>query len=756
MGFAVMGRFVAPAKAGAVSGVRFSLRRLIDSAAPAFTGATLLLAACSSFSPEMKTGPDDWATTGGDGGKSHHSQLTDITPANVATLGLAWQAELGTNRVLEATPIVIDGVMYTSGVAGRAYAFDAATGKPLWRFEPEVDMQINRTVCCDMANRGVAVARGKVFVSALDGMLYALDAKTGKIIWKTDAVEDHNRGTNSTGAPEVAGDVVVIGNGGAEYDVRGYVSAFDLESGALKWRFHVVPRDPKLGPQDDPDLEAAVKTWDPNSRWDVGGGGAPWDAINYDAETGLVLVGTGNGGPYHTARRSPKGGDQLYLSSIIALDPKTGRLKWHYQETPSDNWDFTATQPMILTHMQVDGADRPVILHAPKNGFLYVLERRDGKLLRANPIVRTNWANSVNLQTGRPNLTPEASDYATSPKIIFPATPGARNWHPASFDPATGLYYAPVQDMGNLMFMSPGAKPYARKRLNNDAALIFGPDIEAALPTLPPPMQAAVKALPAFAQVRAKPYSSELRAIDPLTGKTKWAVPMQGWQDRGGVLTTAGGLLIQGNIAGQLRVFDKASGKLLKAIDTGTSILAAPMTYRVKGVQYIAVMAAWGGGGYPYVPRYSAAYTRGNQGRLLVFKLGGGAVPIPPELPALEVASAPPPQMPGVTPAIIAKGQGLFFSIGCALCHSNQHRSITPDLRRMSDGTHQAFNEIVLKGLLVPNGMPRWDDALTPADADAIHAWLIDTQAKTRADELEKKKRGLPLDAPSLAILSNY
>jgi quinohemoprotein ethanol dehydrogenase len=716
----------------------------------------LLLAACSSPSPEMKIGPDDWANPGGDTGKSHHSLLTDITPANIGKLGYAWSADLGTNRVLEATPVVIDGVMYTSGVAGRAYAFDAATGKELWRFEPQVDMQVNRTVCCDQANRGVAVARGKVFVSALDGMMYALDAKTGAVIWKTDAVEDHERGTNSTGAPEVAGDVVVIGNGGAEYDVRGYVSAFDTETGKLKWRFHVVPRDPKLGPQDDPDLKAAVKTWDPNSRWDVGGGGAPWDAINYDPETGLVLVGTGNGGPYHTARRSPKGGDQLYLSSIIALDPTTGRLKWHYQETPGDNWDYTATQPMILTHMKVDGTDRPVLIHAPKNGFLYLLDRRDGKLLRASAIVRMNWANGVDMKTGRPNLTPASSDYANGPQIVFPATPGARNWHPASYDPASGLYYAPVQDMGNLLFMTPGQKPYAKKMLNNDAALIFSPDLPAALPTLPPPVSTAVKALLAYAEILRKPYTSELRAIDPLTGKTKWATPMQGWQDRGGVLTTASGLLFQGNLAGQLRVFDKASGKLLNAIETGTSILAAPMTYRVKGVQYVAVMAAWGGGGFPYVPRYAAAYTKGNQGRLLVFKLGGGKVPIPADLQKLEVAGEPPVQAAGVTPAIIAQGQGLFFTVGCALCHSNQHRSITPDLRRMSPETHKAFDEIVLKGLLVQNGMPRWDDKLKPADAAAIHAWLIDLQGKTRADELKKQKAGKPLDAPSLAILSSY
>ena len=718
--------------------------------------ASCLTVGCSfGESPETAIGPDDWATTGGDFGKSHHSALTDINPDNVDQLGLAWQVELGTNRVLEATPIVIDGVMYTSGVAGRAYAFEAATGKELWRFEPEIDMQVNRTVCCDMANRGVAVSRGKVFVAALDAQLYALDAKSGKVIWKADTVDDPQRGINSTGAPEVAGDVVVIGNGGAEYDVRGYVSAYDLETGELAWRFHTVPRDPKLGKQDHPDLEAAVKTWDPDSRWDVGGGGTPWDAINYDPETGLVIVGTGNGGPYHTSRRSPKGGDQLYLGSLVALDARTGRVKWHYQQTPGDDWDYTSTQPMILTRMKVDGEDRPVVLHAPKNGFLYVIDRRDGKLLRANPIVRVNWTKGIDPATGKPIPNPEAADYGVNPKIVFPGTPGARNWHPASFDPATGLYYAPVLDIGNLLFMTPGKKPLAKKMLNNDAVLIFTSDLEAALPTLPPPVGDAVRALPAFGMAQKMPWSSELRAIDPLTGKTVWAKPMDGWQDRGGTLTTASGLLIQGNLAGQLRVFDKANGKLLKTIETGTTILAAPMTYRVDGVQYVAVMAAWGGGGYPYVPRYSAAYKRGNQGRLLVFKLGGGPVPIPAELPALQVAPEPPPQQPGVTPALIAKGQALFFG-NCALCHANQHRSITPDLRRMEAATHDVFREIVLEGLLLSNGMPRWDDRLTPEDADAIHAYLIDAQRKTRKDELAKQKRGIPLDAPSLAILSNY
>ncbi len=715
----------------------------------------LALSACAKPAPEMKIGPDDWATTGGDAGKSHHSLMTDITPVNVGTLGLAWQAELGTNRVLEATPVVIGGVMFTSGVAGRTYAFDAATGKELWRFEPDIDMQVNRTVCCDMANRGVAVARGKVFVSALDGMLYALDANTGKIVWKVDAVEDHKRGYHSTGAPEVAGDVVVIGNGGADYDARGYVSAYDTETGALTWRFHVVPRDPKLGPQDDPELEAAIKTWDPNSRWDMGAGGGPWDAINYDAETGLVLIGTGNGEPYSPAIRSPSGGNNLFVSSIVALDVKTGRMKWYYQESPSDQWDYDATSPMILTHLKVDGVDRPVVLHAPKNGFLYVIDRRDGKLLRASKLVRVNWTKGIDMQTGVPEIDHEAADFSHGPKIIFPSTPGARNWFPASYDATSGLFFGSVQDMGNLMFVPPGEKPYKPKGLNTAAALIFTPQLAAAMPTLPPPVAAQVKALPAWAETLKNPGSTEMRAIDPLTGKTVWTQPMAGWQDRGGTLSTASGLLIHGTLGGQLIIRASRTGKILKSIDTGTSILAAPMTYRVKGVQYIAVMAAWGGGGFAYVPPYAAAYKRGNQGRLLVFKLGGGPVAIPAELPPLEVAPEAPKQTASVTPAMIAHGRGLFFS-NCAICHSNQHRSITPDLRRMSAGTHQAFKDILLKGLLVPNGMPKWDDVLTPDDADAIHAFLIAEQARTRRDELEKQRRHIPLDAPSLAILSNY
>lgn len=719
-------------------------------------GAIATLAALAlGAAPPMVGAGSEWTSPGGDPGRTHHSALTGINAQNVGSLGLAWQAELGTARGMEATPVMVGGVLYTSGVAGRAYAFDAATGRQLWAFEPDVDMQLNRTACCDMVNRGVAVARGKVFVAALDGWMYALDAKTGAVVWKTDFIEDRRKGDNSTGAPEIAGDVVVIGMGGAEYDVRGYVTALDLETGKLRWRWHVVPKDPALGPQESPELEAALATWDPKSRWDIGGGGAPWDAIVFDPETGYLLVGTGNGGPYATSKRSPTGGDNLYLGSLVALDPKTGRMVWHYQETPGDNWDFTSTQPLILTHLKVDGADRSVILHAPKNGFLYVIDRATGKLLKANPLVRMNWAKGIDPATGRPILTPEESDYTAGPKIVFPATPGARNWHPASFDPATGLYYAAVLDLGNLIFMTPGQKPLKARGLNNDAALIFTTDVKDALGALPPPMADAVRALPAYTEALKDPGTAQIRAIEPLTGKTVWAANTAGWQDRAGVLTTASGLLIHGDVGGRLYVRDAKTGAVLKRIETGTPIMAAPMTYQVNGVQYVAVMAGWGGGGFPFVPRYSAAYDRGNLNRLLVFRLGGGKVSLPPLLPPLEVAPEPPAQAAGVTAETIARGQGLFFG-NCAICHANRHRSITPDLRRMQPGTHAMFRQIVLEGALVPGGMPRWDDVLSPGDADAIHAYLIDLQVKTRADELAKRKAGKPLDGPSLTILSNY
>jgi len=724
--------------------------------------AMLLAAGCAQYgasdAASLVIGAgDDWDNPGGDWAESHFSRLTDISPANVDRLGLAWEYDLGTARVQEATPVVIDGVMYTSGNLGRVYALDAATGRELWTFTPEVDMQSNRVACCDQANRGVAVHEGRVYVGALDGWLYALDARTGSVVWKTDTITDRKRGYTITGAPEIAGGLVIIGNGGSEYDVRGYVTAYDAATGKEAWRFWTIPHDPALGPQESETLEKALATWDPESRWDIGGGGTVWDAITYDPVFDQVIIGTGNGGPYPLATRSPEGGDNLYLNSLVALDRATGEMKWHFQETPQDSWDLTATQPMVLAELKIEGENRPVILHTPKNGFFFVVDRQTGKPLAANQLVRTSWASGWDLETGKPKLTPEFSNYAQGPKIVFPSSSGARNWHPAAYDPTRNLYFASVVDMGNLMFIPPGQEnpPHRQRLLNAASALIFTSDLEPALATLPPPMQEAVKALPQWQQVLEKPFSSQLRAIDPLTGQTKWTADLDGWQDRGGVLATESGLVVHGTISGKLVVRDADTGRVLKTIDTGSSILAAPMTYRVDGVQYIAVQTGWGGGGWGFVPPYAAAYSKGNANRLLVFRLDGGAVPIPADLPPLEPAPEPPAQLPGVTAETIAMGSALFTE-NCSICHSNQPRAPLPDLRRMRRGTHAIFDRVVLEGLLLPNGMPRFDDVLTKEQVQAIHAWLIDEQSKLRPRELQLQAEGKPLDSRSLTIMSNF
>lgn len=683
---------------------------------------------------------DQWVTPGGDIGKTFYSRLTDIDAGNVGRLGFAWEFQTGTNRVMEATPVVVGGTMYAAGPLGRVWALDAASGRQIWAFEPEVDMQVNRTACCDQANRGVAVAGGRVYVAALDGMLYALDARTGKVAWKADTIVDRTRGYTSTGAPEVANGVVVIGNAGGEYDTRGYVTGYDLATGAQKWRFWIVPRDPATGPQEAPYLDAALKTWSKDTRWDIGGGGTAWDAINYDPVTDTVFVGTGNGGPYAQADRSPGGGDNLYLSSIVALDPRTGALKWHYQETPGDNWDYTATAPMVLTDLVVDGARRPVILHAPKNGFLYVLDRRDGKLLRANKTVHANWASHVDMVSGRPVIDKAATDYTDAPKIVFPGSPGAHNWHPMAWNPETGLLYIPVLEMGNLILRTgTGKAPRGARRLNNSAGLIFSPDLPAVVPTMPPAQRDAIMALPAWKDQEAMRGRSYVRAVDPLTGKTVWNSPAGKWWDRGGVLTTAGGLVFAGSDTGHLHIYDAKSGTRLKSIFTGTAILAAPMTYRIGGVQYVAVAAGWGGGGWGFPHKGSAQYERGNAGRVIVFRLDGGETPVPPRLPPFEPIPAAPAQLPGVTPAVIAEGAGLFTA-NCAICHANQTGSNAPDLRRMQ--SHDAFDQILLDGLLVPNGMPRWDDVFDRRQVKAIHAYLIALQGQAHADYAKAVREG--------------
>lgn len=658
--------------------------------------------------------PEQWLTTGGDFGKTHYSGLDAIDGDSVARLGYAWSLDTDTNRGLEATPIVVDGVMYTSGVAGRVYALDAATGRQIWRFEPQVDPRAYRATCCDQVNRGVAVWRGRVYVAALDGVLYALDAATGKVAWRADTIIDHTRGYSSTGAPEVAGEVVVIGNAGGEFDTRGYITAYDLETGRQAWRFFTVPGDPRK-PLDHPDLASAARTWDPDSRWDVGGGGNVWDGMTYDPKLDLLYVGTGNGEVYSHLQRSPKGGDNLYLASILAIRAKTGRLAWHYQETPRDQWDYDCDAPILLTRLKIGGRTRDVLMHAPKNGLFYVLDRATGELLSAKPYVPVTWTLGVDLKTGRPTPNPEA-DYAREAKLFFPSPVGGHVWNPMAFSPRTELVYLPVIESGGVIYNP--ASPGRRAGLINTGVQMALPDKAEDLAALPASVRAAAQA-PGAPDLRKRAW---LRAWDPVAQRTVWQVPTIGWWDHGGVLATKGDLVFQGSVDGHLRAFDARSGRLLKDIDTGSSIIAAPMTYAVGGVQYVAVMAAAGGGLWFLPHPENASYRYGNLGRILAFRLDGTAIPKPGPLPPIEPIPAPPPQT--ASAATVARGQALFAA-NCTVCHVNLPRTGSADLTRLTPGSHATFEAVVFGGLLKDQGMPQWSDVLTKDDVRAIHAYVI-------------------------------
>jgi len=381
--------------------------------------------------------PQNWLAHGRTYAEQRYSPLRAINDGNVEQLGLAWSYATGTRRGLQATPIVVDGRMYTTGVWSVVYALDARNGRELWKYDPQVPRAWGRNACCDAVNRGVALWQDSVYVATLDGRLIALDAKTGRKRWEVLTI-DRSKPYTITGAPRIVKGKVLIGNGGAEYGVRGYLSAYDAKTGKLAWRFYTVPGNPKDG-FEHPELAAAAQTWH-GEWWIGGGGGTVWDSMAYDPELDTLYVGTGNGSPWNRAIRSPGGGDNLYLSSILALQPDTGRLKWHYQTTPADSWDYTATQHILLADINWDGKTRKVLMQAPKNGFFYVIDRVTGELLAADKYAPVTWASHVDMKTGRPVETPEAN-YARETRLVTPSPYGAHNWQPMAFNPQTGLVY---------------------------------------------------------------------------------------------------------------------------------------------------------------------------------------------------------------------------------------------------------------------------------------------------------------------------
>ncbi len=665
--------------------------------------------------------PGQWLTEGRDFGKSHYSPLEQINLDNIDELGFAWEYRTDTHRGMEANPIVVDGVLFTSGTTGRAYALNAMTGEEIWQFNPESDGQVNRYTCCDEVNRGVAVWDGMVYVASLDGRLFALDAQTGEVAWEVDTFIFKDRAYTSSGAPEVAGDVVVIGNAGADYDARGYVSAYDLKTGEFAWRFFTVPGDPALG-FEHPEMELAAQTWDPDSRWDVGGGGTAWNAMAYDPQLNLLFVGTGNSALFNWHERSPSGGDNLFLCSILAINPDTGEMVWYYQQVPRESWDYTATQPFILTDMDFDGETRKVIMQAPKAGFFYILDRATGELLSADPYVPVNWATHVDLATGRPQMNPDVDyDFGKPPIFIEPSGMGGHAWNPMAFNSENGLVYIPSIEGGAMSYDTTDGHIYRPKQGNNGNSILFG-DMMTMSPDL---MQEPVRSFLSDVQAEGKAASrAALKAFDPATGEVVWEVENEGWWDRAGVLSTAGGLVFQGTDSGYLRVYHELTGELVHEIFIGSSIIAAPVSYSINNEQYIAFLTGWGGGGWFAPHPTSAVIKYGNQGRIIALKLGGGEVPLPDLVSEIGPIPEPPVQNTAAAETI-TEGQQLF-SRSCAICHANSDIGLTPDLRRMDAETHEGFLGIVLYGARRFQGMPQWDDVLNEDQANAIHAYLTD------------------------------
>ncbi len=690
--------------------------------------AGLIIAGCDQLVPSSNSAREkmtqlgeasaNWATTGGGFDETHFSPLDKINQKNVDRLGFAWSFDTNTTRGLEATPVVVDGVLYTSGPVGQVFALDAGTGKKLWAFEPEVPGEAMAKACCDTVNRGVAVWDGLVYVTSLEGRMFALEARTGKVVWEADTIINHAKLYTSTGAPRVAGNVVVIGNSGADFDARGYVSAYELKSGKLKWRFFTVPGDPSK-PFEHPEMKMASKTWDAKSQWQVGGGGTAWDSMVYDPKLNLLYVGTGNAAVYPQSLRSPEGGDNLFLATILAINPDTGRLAWHYQVNPGESWDYTATQPMILADLMIGGTKRQVIMQAPKNGFFYVLDRNTGALISAKPYVPVNWSTGIDMKTGRPIMT-ENANYFSVPKVIWPAAKGGHGWRPMAFSRKTGLVYIPVWEDAELMTnLFPKGYEY-RPGLPNGAMANI-PLIEAAVDFYAPILPYPAATLKAIIKTAHPPRRRGLlRAWDPIAKRTVWEVEEGFLRNGGGVLATGGGLVFQSKASGELAIYNDKTGKLLRSIDTQNSMMAGPATYTVKGEQYVVVMAGLGGGMQTFPPETASARF-GNQGRIIAFKIGGRTFP---KRPLAVVPPRPEPQPMPTDMKMVVEGQKLFIW-NCSRCHYNAGAGVVPDLNMLTPEKHVAFDQIVREGLLLPNGMPRFDKTLTKAETDSIHAFLI-------------------------------
>ncbi|MCP5144392.1 MAG: PQQ-dependent dehydrogenase, methanol/ethanol family [Gammaproteobacteria bacterium] len=645
--------------------------------------------------------PANWVNYGNTWNEQRFSTLDQINESTVGRLGLAWTVELGTMRGVEATPLIVDGVLYNISAWSVTTAYNAATGEQLWQYDPKVPPEYSRITCCGTVSRGVSAWHGKIIIPALDGRLIAVDAATGAVVWETDT-KIPGQPLSITGAPRMANGLVVIGNSGGDVGSRGYVSAYDADTGEKVWRFFIVPGKPGVadGEASDSIMAKAAATWT-GEWWKLGGGGNAWDGIAYDPELNLVYFATGNGSPHHMKFRSPQGGDNLFLCSIVAVDAGTGEYRWHYQEIPAEQWDYDCTAQPVLADLTIDGVVRKVIMHAPKHAYYYVIDRASGELLSAEHYVpNTNWSSHVDMATGRPVINPVAMP-TTEPVLLSPGFGGGHTWNPMSYSPQTGLAYIPAHEtyqvysvgedadfkfsLGRSTWVGGRANPDLRRELNQ--------------------------------QMQAKEVGY-LLAWDPVKQQEAWRVPHP-HAGSGGTLTTAGNLVVQSTIGKTLSIYRADNGELLWEMPIDSVAPGGPVTYMVDGRQYIAINAGWNSahvygldeGGVPFT--YAPA-------RLLAFALDATGVDLPPPPSPAELVPPPATRFPQ---AQIDRGE-VLFSRNCQLCHGSNAIGGLKDLRYMTSDTHAEFSDIVLRGLRADKGMPK-HDTLSEAEVEDIHAYVI-------------------------------
>jgi len=654
----------------------------------------------------------NWPAFGRTYGEQHFSPLSEINTGNVATLGLAWALDLP--PAPSATqPIAVDGVIYMSSGLSIVRAVDALSGRLLWTYDPQVGAVAGTKLRQGWGNRGIAYWQGKVYTGTVDGRLIAVDAKTGAEVWSAQTTEKDD-GRYITGAPRILNGRVIIGHGGGDSaDIRGYVSTYDAGSGKFLWRFYTVPGNPALG-FEDKTQEMAATTW-AGEWWKYGGGANVWSAISYDPETDTVFIGTGNGAPWNRRVRSAGEGDNLFVCSIVALDAKTGAYKWHYQVNPGESWDYNAAMDIQLATVEVDGQARKVLMQAPKNGFLYVIDRLNGKLLAANKIAKVTWAEKIDLATGRPVEDPGARYPDGRDFEMWPSFTGAHSATPSAYDPGTGMLYIPLIERGAI-FNDRGVKRDGWKRMPDNAydfavSFNFTTKIEDPLHN-----------------------TSWLLAVDPRTGRQAWKIPTPN-HFNGGLMATAGRLVFQGQHDGLFNAYDAADGRRLWQFDAQAPVIGAPISYSVNGRQYVSVVAGMGTGASNVlaIGGIEAAFDyRSQPRRLLTFALGGTAV-----VPKVARGRTPAPPDPEFrsNPAAESAG-GTVYAQRCFGCHGPAAISGggSPDLRLSAvPQSAEAFASIVRDGALRANGMPDFSE-MDDASREALRQYL-----RLRAEEFRKQ-----------------